>query len=250
MEYIKRAAFCYCYSLESLIIGDGVKEIPGQMCYQDNKLEYLYLGKNVNIIGLYYLNGCTKLKSIDISKENKSFTVLDGVVYNSEKNRIISCPPGISGDFNIKDNVVSIEKGAFYSCSLITKVDFGNGVKTINSLAFGECTGLTEVIINGNVTDIASDAFHTCANLKKVKLDNNVTNLLGACFCWCSNLEEVEIGKGVKSIGRNLFYGDSKLTDIFYNGSIDEWNKISKDPAWNANTKIQTIICKDGNIEL
>ena len=82
------------------------------------------------------------------------------------------------------------------------------------------------------------------ANLKKV---NNVTNLLGACCCWCSNLEEVEIGKGVKSIGKNLFYGDSKLTDIFYNGSIDEWNKISKDPAWNANTKIQTIICKDGN---
>ena len=250
VEVIKHAAFCYCYSLESLIIGDGVKEIPTLMCYCNYNLTYLHLGKNVSALGAGYLAECRKLKDVDISKENKNYIVLDGVVYNSEKNKIISCPSGISGEFKIKDDVVSIETGAFYGCSLITNVDFGKGVKIINTKAFKDCNGLTELIIDGNVTDIASDAFHTCSNLKKVKLESNVTNLLGACFCWCSKLEEVEIGNGVKSIGVNLFYGDSKLTEVTYNGSIDEWNKITKKSGWNANTKIQTIICKDGNIEL
>jgi hypothetical protein len=56
----------------------------------------------------------------------------------------------------------------------------------------------------------------------------------------------VTIGSGVTSIGNYAFCGCTNLTDIIYQGTMEEWNKIGKASRWNDN--ISTIHCTDGDI--
>ena len=46
-------------------------------------------------------------------------------------------------------------------------------------------------------------------------------------FRSCSSLTSIEIGNSVTSIGENAFFGCSSLTNVFYKGSAEDWNKIS-----------------------
>lgn len=86
-----------CSSLTWLTIPDSVTTIEG------NPFRYL-------------------AAEIQISPENPTISVIDGVVFNKECTRLIACPCNKAGAYEIPQGVLEIGSHAFENCNDLTDV--------------------------------------------------------------------------------------------------------------------------------
>ena len=115
-----------------------------------------------------------------------------------------------------------IGEQAFYNCRLTTLV-IKDGVKILGSLSCVSKT-LETVVIPNTVTEIRLNAF-AFAPLKNCTIPKSVTTL----------------GVGI--------FAFSSVETIKYEGTMIEWNAISKD-GWNTNGNVKTVVCADGTINV
>lgn len=101
-------------------------------------------------------------------------------------------------------------------------------------------------------------------NLSKVKYIGLFTQLLYSIdinpldyleyipyfFLDSASLVTIKIPNNIKSINNYAFYNCSKLGNIKYTGTKDQWLKINHEYRWNGVSPIKTIHCIDGDIEL
>lgn len=67
----------------------------------------------------------------------------------------------------------------------------------------------------------------------------------------CSSFESVTIGKSVKTIAGRIFYDCENLEKIVYEGTVEEWNSITKVDGWIKNCPLVTeVICSDGKVNV
>ena len=119
-------------------------------------------------------------------------------------------------------------RSPWYSCrTYIKRVVMQQGVTSIGDHAFWDCSGLTSVTIPDGVTSIGGDAFSGCAALTSVEIPNGVTAIGGSTFSNCIRLAKVTIPKSVTSIGKNAFYYCESIADVYYDGTEEDWAKIS-----------------------
>ena len=119
-------------------------------------------------------------------------------------------------------------RSPWYSCRThIKRVVMQQGVTSIGDHAFWDCSGLTSVTIPDGVTSIGGDAFSGCAALTSVEIPNGVTAIGGSTFSNCIRLAKVTIPKSVTSIGKNAFYYCESIADVYYDGTEEDWAKIS-----------------------
>lgn len=100
--------------------------------------------------------------------------------------------------------VTSIEIDSFYSEKDLTGVEIPGSVTTIGLAAFDYCSGLTHIKIHNGLTTIKTGAFSNCPNLKSIEIPDSVT-----------------------TIGSDIFSKSVGLTDVYYQGSEDQWDAIS-----------------------
>lgn len=61
-----------------------------------------------------------------------------------------------------------------------------------------------------------------------MSIPNSVTNIRNGAFNWCTS-----------------------LTSINYNGTVEQWNTITKDSSWHFQVPSTTVVtCTDGTVEL
>ena len=153
-------------------------------------------------------------------------------------------------DIKIPNGVTTIDDFTFRYCTLLTNVKIPDGVTSIGDYAFAGCWSLTSVSIPDSVTSIGDNAFYSCSVLDNVTLPPNLITFGDWAFTGCTSLSKITIPDGVTSISRGLFYfchslasvtiPDSVtsigqvafkecdgLTDIYYTGTKNQWNRIS-----------------------
>ena len=249
VQYIPTRAFYGCYSLKSIVLPDGLWGIhPGAFKYCSSlksidipsSLGYIAsdaFGEsaiiNINIpsstVGIDHsaFSNCANLESINVDEKNESYCSVDGVLYNKKKDTLLSYPCGKKDEtYEVLNGTINIERDAMYYCKNLKQIKLPEGVKIIGDESFFMCTGLKSIVIPESVTHIG---------------DYN--------FYGCTNLEEVTISSSVKTIGSSVFNGCVNLTSIKYTGTISEWKNISNNN-WNTVSKIQKVICTDGEIEI
>jgi hypothetical protein len=165
---------------------------------------------------------------------------------------------------NIENGVTSIGEGAFWFGTNITEVTLPNSIRSIGMVAFDTCVKLGSITIPDSVTSIGYYAFENCSGLTEITIGKGLTDFNGGVFKSCTNLDVINISKdnpNYSSEGGMIFNKDkselvvcpgakkeytipvsvtsiaedvfgwwtwySQLTDIYYGGDEDDWNKIS-----------------------
>lgn len=123
-----------------------------------------------------------------------------------------------------------------------------NNTTTVGSYAFQGFSMITSVTLDG-ITTINSYAFDGCSELTSVTIPNSVTSIGSYAFDGCSGLTSVTIPNGVTSIGSYAFRDCIRLTSIKFNGTVDQWNAVSKGSGWDSNTGAYTVHCTGGDVQ-
>ncbi len=210
---IATQAFAYS-SITSVIIPSSVTDIGDKAFFYCLMLESVKISDGVKSIGQFAFHYCDSLKSV-----------------------------------KIPDSVTSLGSYAFQWCSELTSVTIGNGVTYVGVGAFDNCSKLKSVTIPGNAKGVGNNAFSACSALTSVKMLEGVNSIGNYAFFNCGGLKSVEIPSTVTFIDYKAFYQCSRLTRINFNGTVSEWNKISKGDSWDENTGKYTVYCSDGEIK-
>jgi hypothetical protein len=237
-------------------IQEGITEINNSAFIQNSELLSITIPSSVTTIGGSAFSGCENLTSIDIPG---SVTEI-GVSAFSWCKKLIN--------INISSGVTSIGDSAFAVCTNLTSIDIPNSVTSIGDSAFSSCESLTSINIPSSVNYIGYQAFYLCSKLTSIRVDENNQNYSTSedekvlfnkdkttLICYPSvsgdyiipdsvieiskraflnrSLTSVTIPSSVTSIGEGAFEYCSKLKNINYTGTQEQWNAISKGPDWN-----------------
>lgn len=121
---------------------------------------------------------------------------------------------------------------------------------TVTSLEnkFTGCKSLLSVVIpdDSQLTAIDNYAFGRCYNLKTVEIGSSIKKIGSNAFLSCA-LEYFVIPKSVVEISPGAFSGCDKLTDFYYEGTMDEWFAIKLDDDWDEDIPDYTIYFSNGS---
>ncbi len=220
-------AFYNCRSLTSITIPDSVTSISERAFSDCIRLTSITIPDNVTSIGKGAFAGCSSLTSITVDARNSTYCSIDGVLYTKDKTTLVAYPAGKAGSsFAIADGVTSINDYAFYGCKSLTSITIPDSVTSIGDSAFYGCSSLTSITIPDGVTSIGKRAFFSC------------------------HMTSITIPGSVTSIGEETFSMCICLTDIYFDGTYEQWNAISKGEGWINSYINYTVHCTDGNYKM
>lgn len=118
-------------------------------------------------------------------------------------------------DFMLEYGIPDGGHHLFSACNSMINGRYADAVKA----------GLTDIILPRSETAIGVTAFYDCTELHSIQFSNRIT-----------------------SIGDLAFFNCPNLTTIIYEGTVAQWNNITKGNGWDAVTGDYVVHCTDGNI--
>ncbi|MBQ0056566.1 MAG: leucine-rich repeat domain-containing protein [Bacteroidales bacterium] len=164
---LEEEAFYGCKGLRHLNdMPVGITGIPTNCFVNSPKLLELTLPAGVANISIGCFVGCTGLKEIKLNEANKSYKVIDGVLYNSTGKHIQCYPAGKRGEeFSVPDSVTRIRNFAFAGTRFLKHVKMGTDLGQVGPSAFAGCPNLEDVYFNDSIFRIDAKAFVDVPNL-------------------------------------------------------------------------------------
>ena len=148
----------------------------------------------------------------------------------------------------IPGSVTSIDNWAFRDCTGLTSITIPDSVTKIGDAAFYGCNGLTSITIPNTVTSIGMNAFYACKGLTSITIPDSVTSIGWGAFSNCSSLESITIPGGVTSIGDYAVYECRNLTNVYFNGTKDQWSAATNNFDGGLEKYKYIVHCTDGDI--
>lgn len=115
---------------------------------------------------------------------------------------------------------VNLARGQF------NKVILPKSIICILDFAFADCSELREITIPDSVTDLYEYAFNNCKSLQEIIIPKSLHYIGNGVFEGCENLGKITIPAGVTHIYEYAFGGCTSITDVYYQGTKEEWGKI------------------------
>ena len=134
--------FAECSGLIAIHIPNSVTTIENYAFEYCNGLTTINIPNSVTTIGIHAFCCCSGLTAIKVNADNANYSSSEGVLLDKSQQRLIECPQGKKGEYNIPNSVTTIVKEAFEKCSRLTAIKIPNSVTTIGSFAFNSCSGL------------------------------------------------------------------------------------------------------------
>ncbi len=211
---IRNNAFCNCDSLTNVVIGKGITVLDSETFCNCDALVEFYVPANVEFFSAYEVSGCSNLERIIIDSNNPVYSSKDGVLFNKNGTRLISCPDGKKGAYTIPDGVTSISNSAFDNAAKITSVVIPEGVTTVDMHTFMGCTALQSVTLPSTIESIQNNAFEDCSSLQEIYITENISWMAWDAFRGCTALKAINVSEANANYAsqNGILYDKSKTT--------------------------------------
>lgn len=270
VEVIGDFAFRDSDKLMSIIIPASVNYIGELALYYCDNLTTINVNENnknyCSIDNVLYNKDKTKIILYPRTKADTNYTILTTVTVIGE-NTFGACKNLKS--IVIPDSVTIIENGAFFNCTGLTSIEIPAGVKNIQDNAFQGCSNINTVYYKGILAGWcgiefdkeyyggdSNPCFYNAAlyingeRLEQLIIPNTITQINASAFHGCSSITSVEIPQSVKIIEDYAFRDCENLTTINYNGTVEQWNAITKETDWNIMLPATKVTCTNGTVTL
>lgn len=132
------------------------------------------IGEGVTDICFEAFEGCINLKYLTVEGKNQQFSDDGDVIYNKNKNELLYCPKGKTGEYAVYGGVKTIKASAFEGCTKLTKITINNSITSIEDRAFYGCTSLKEAyFVDRQPQYFGSNVFDNCAPDFKITAVNS-----------------------------------------------------------------------------
>lgn len=216
---IEEYAF-YNTTITKVVLPEGLKIIKGRAFQKCYKLKEIEFPASLEVIEQSAFGICPALISMTLPKENKYYTITDGVLYTKDKNTLVKYPSGSEEkEYTILKSVTRIADGAFSLAKNLIRVEFPEKLTVIGNEAFSGCIQLS-FELTPNITKIGDYAFADCFSLTELRLPDSLTNLGEGAFSACEKLESVIIPKKVTRIPFATFASNTSLAEVVFLGSV------------------------------
>lgn len=254
---INEDAFQGCFSLTTVAIPNSVLKIGSSAFYKCIDLTLVTIPNTVTSIGQHVFSHCDNLticcESIEKpycwhSSWNSSkcrviwgYKIVENeyVYADCEKTKLLGYI-GCDTTITIPETVTKICDRAFYGDINLSSVTIPNNVTYIGNDAFEGCDSL-RVYYQGTIEDWIKMSFENAnanpfynanvyignKDVTSVVISEDVTKINDNVFCGCRTLASIVIPKSVTSIGKSAFKDCDSLKRVDYQGSIEDWLKIS-----------------------
>lgn len=179
---------------------------------------------------------CHNLTEILVDEANPNFVSVDGVLYNKDMTKLVSCPEGKTGDFIIPQSVTELQVSALNGCSNLTSITLPDGLKTIGSNALYLCSGISSISITANVASASTAFLGRCNSLQEIIVEHgnenykvvdnmlynsDMTTLLMAPVGSNTLIDINELPESVTSILSFAYSGSKALTNVYIPARIN-----------------------------
>ena len=80
--------------------------------------------------------------------------------------------------------------------------------------------------------------------------DGSVISIGSFAFSYCIGLTSITITNSLTFIGPSAFYNCNVLKSITFEGTMEQWQAISKGTSWNYNVPASVVHCTDGDVNI
>ena len=194
---------------QGIITFDGDVTIVGESAFEESDLTEIYLPNSVTSIGKWAFSDSHSLMTVTLPENLSSIGQMAfGYCYRMTS---ITLPDGLT----------SIGWGAFQNCSKLTSISIPESVTSIDDVAFSHCDALTSfsgkyatsdglyLVAEGRLIAVASGAIDG-----NPAIPENVTSIGANVFYYNSKLTNITIPEGVTIIGAQAFAYCRNLVDI------------------------------------
>ena len=221
-------------NLEEVVFAEGMKRIPGYICYNhknNSTLKKVVIPDSVTEIGRYAFYDCGGITEINFKEKIREIndyafencTGLESITFNGDK-KLIETASGI------KMYSVYIRTSAFENCTKLKNVQLKN-VEYIEDRVFRNCKSLEKLILPEGLEYIGSECI-AGTGISKIEIPSSVTKCEGplgresdGALGGALNLEEVVFAEGMKRIPGYICYNhknNSTLKKVVIPDSVTE----------------------------
>lgn len=257
LEKIGKEVFSNNGSLTTITLPNSVTEIGDLAFYENYSLTSITFPSRLTSIGVSAFENClalttlsafpkdletiddkaffnTAVTAFSVVKRNEEFSVVDGVLYDKDKQILQLYPAGrVSETLNIPETVSSIAKYAFAYAKNLKSIELPSGLTNINDSAF-VFSKLTSVTTLASNLAISKHAFSNCLNLTTVDFKGAIASIGDGAFQNDKKLSTVKfVGTSIPDFGKYVF--TPKIVELKIHvpsGYVDKYKeKIEKKPA-------------------
>ena len=177
-----------------------------------------------------------KLKSIEVSSSNPYYTVVDGVLFTKNIDKLMLYPHILGSEYTIPTTVKEINPYSF-AYSKINHIEFPSSIERIGTCAF-DSTPITNLVFHNNIKNIEYGVFRNCNLLTTITFHSD-PSLGYIAFGFCPLLTEIHCLQKVPSyISKDAFDKTTLDKAVLYvpKGSYDLYSQTS---GWRNFTNIR-----------
>ena len=195
----------------------------------DTSIETVYIGKDVAELRGETFRNLRALKKFEVSKENKNFCAVDGILYTKDMKTLLCYPTAYEGEesFRVPEGVEVIGRSAFSDCKL-KEIYLPEGLKTIETLAFLKAVNLKEIYsydgdkvyksLPEGLEFIGVDAFNYASSLTYLYIPSTIKTIDSYSFTYCAKINDEGEKAGITEVNVAL--------------SEEEFKKITAGDHW------------------
>lgn len=91
--------------------------------------------------------------------------------------------------------VTTIGSYAFSNCSLLSKLELPNSIKSVGIYSFNGCAAIEEIVLPDSIEELNTSCFYNCSKLKKVIFNKGISKISHQAFNRCVALQELDFTK-------------------------------------------------------